>query len=569
MIPKSKLVFLFILLTTITSCFKDSEELSEVIITPNPKIIIESAQLVVKVTNENGEEVTGISADFNNEIKVVDNSSIFFFSTKKISKEDEILTITDKDGESFHYKIYSIENEVNYHEVCVFKNYGAETINSNLNKTINFSTGQSIQLTNDNYLQGQNNYSGNVIIKYHGYDLQNAFHRKAIPGGHTLIDKGVRKMIDYKEVFRFDAYDTDKKNINFKTPVKINLIKNVKATDVILFYNSAQRDWEITNIIPDQNSIHILKSGIYAVAELNDVAIVKGRITFNSKDAKNENLLLEYADQKRNIATTNSGKWECLVPIDKTIKINLQHECISSPSKTIISSNKINDSGIIDFISNNVETVSIKANLKNCNDQALNNAILIIETQNMRNHLLVTDALLNIEQNICSGDKAKLTIIGNDIQGKTFNIIENSIDLDNYILCSQASDEYLLIRDDQGNKILYNQLESTVNANNITIDYSKNDEQKLNLKFNHNNVPGQINPILSNLVWHDNTFGNQGIVFNCPSSNDCGFNMMQLTYINNSNEYIRGKFAGRFWIKTTNPVTASYKNIEAEFQVRR
>ena len=181
----------------------------------------------------------------------------------------------------------------------------------------------------------------------------------------------------------------------------------------------------------------------------------------------------------------------------------------------------------------------------------------------------MTDAFLNLEQNICSGDKAKLTIIGNDIQGKTFNIIENSIDLDNYILCSQASDEYLLIRDDQGNKILYNQLESTINANNIIIDYIKSDEQKLNLRFNHNNVQGLINPISANLVWHDFAFGNKGIVFNCPSANDCGFNMLQLTYINASNEYVRGKFAGRFWIKTSNPVTASYKNIEAEFQIRR
>lgn len=569
MIIKSKLVFLFILLITITSCFKDTEDLNEVIITPNPKIIIESAQLVVKVINEHGDEVTGISADFNNEIKVVDNFSIFYFSSKKISKEDETLTITDKDGESFQYKIYSIENEVNYHEVCIFKNYSSETINSNVNKPINYSSGQIIELTKDNYLQGQNNYSGNVLLKYHNFDLHSELHRKAIPGGHTLIDEGVRKMINYKEVLRFNAYDTEKRDINFKSPVKVNLINDVKVNDVILYYNRAVRDWEITNIIPDKNTFHILKSGIYAVAELNEVTIVKGKITFNSKEAKNENIIMEYADQTRNITTTNSGKWECLLPKDETIKISLQHECISSPSKTLISSNKINDAGTIDFVSNNIEIVTIKANLKNCNDQSINNAILIIETKKTRNHLLVTNAFLNIEQNICSGDDAKVTIIGNGIQGKTFNIIENSIDLDNYILCSQASDEYLLIRDDQGNKILYNQLESTINANNIIIDYIKSDEQKLNLKFNHNNIQGLINPILANLVWHDFAFGNKGIVFNCPSANDCGFNMLQLTYINASNEYVRGKFAGRFWIKTTNPVTASYKNIEAEFQIRR
>lgn len=569
MILKVKLAFLFILVTSFTSCFKDSEDISEEIIKPKPKIIIESANLVVKVTNENGTSLTGISADFNNEIKVVDNSSIFYFSTKKISKADEVLTITDKEGEIFQYKIYSIENEVNYHDICIFKNYTTDHISSQDVKTLHLNSGQSITLSADNYKQGQKDYNGNITLKYHSFDLSNELHRKALPGGNTILKDGVRKAISFKEVIRFDVYDSENRVINFKDAIQIKMLNNVDDHQVILYYNRIQQDWEITNITADRNNIPVLKSGIYAIAEINEAVTVKGRITFNQKEARNENILLSYDDQNVNVQTTNNGLWETILPINKNISIDVKHECIKSSTKEIFNEKAITDVGTIEYTSNEIAVISVKANIKDCNEQLVDNVLMLIETTNESTHLLVTKGSTSIEQNVCIGGEPKLKIIGNNVVSNLYNIQENNIDLGNFLLCEKANDEYLYIKDEQNNKVLYNQLVSAVDDNDITIEFNKSNDQRLKLEFMHDNKEGIINPIRSNMVWFDSGFGSNGIAFNCPSAIECGFTSLQLTYINSESEYVRGKFSGRFWIKTINPVTASYKNVEAEFQIRR
>ena len=78
--------------------------------------------VVINVTDENGQTLTGLTARFNKESKIINQASFFQFEAKDISKENELLTITDKDGEVFEFALYNIENQVNYHHLTLFRN---------------------------------------------------------------------------------------------------------------------------------------------------------------------------------------------------------------------------------------------------------------------------------------------------------------------------------------------------------------------------------------------------------------------------------------------------------------
>ena len=566
---RSKYIFLLFGLLSLASCFKDSEVIEEDIIKPDPKVIVDESQLVVKVTNERGEDITGITAEFNNDIKVVDEASIFYFTGKKISKEDELLIVTDKEGESFQYKIYSIENEVNYHQVSIFKNYEKADVGSQSNQVINSSSGELFKLQGDNYLQGQNKYSGNVSLIYHGFDINNKNHRMAIPGGNTLLDNGIRKVINFSEVFRFDAYDIEKRVLNFVVPISVTLKNDVENNEVVLYYNRLLHDWQITDIKTNANNIDIGNSGIYAIASLNEVSIIKGNITINERIAKNQTLNIKYDEQYFTANSTNTGKWECMVPKQKDIKIEIQHECITSNEINIVSSEKINDIGLRNIETSEIKPISIKAIIKDCDANNISDAMVLIKSGNYNSHIFIPSSSFDISHYVCNSSDVEVSVIGNGIRSLPFKVFDDKINLDNLILCNAINESYLLLKDDSGNKIRYSDVSNNFSNKKIIINYSKSNESTLNLSFNHNNKEEIITPLKSNLIWTEAGFGNKGIVFNCPTSDDCGFTSFEITYLNTESEYIRGNFTGRFWIKTINPVTATYKNIEGEFQIRR
>jgi len=89
-----KYAYLLIIIMA-SSCYKDENTNTTTIIKNDPRYIIESSQMVIEVADENENQIVGLTASFNGEIKVVNKSSFFHFAGKKVNKFEELLRITD------------------------------------------------------------------------------------------------------------------------------------------------------------------------------------------------------------------------------------------------------------------------------------------------------------------------------------------------------------------------------------------------------------------------------------------------------------------------------------------
>ena len=58
---------------------------------------------------------------------------------------------------------------------------------------------------------------------------------------------------------------------------------------------------------------------------------------------------------------------------------------------------------------------------------------------------------------------------------------------------------------------------------------------------------------------------------NCSeNATGCGFRKFIIDYFGNEkDDWIKGSFEAVFWLKTYNPLAAGYKNVKADFLVKR
>jgi hypothetical protein len=79
---------------------------------------------------------------------------------------------------------------------------------------------------------------------------------------------------------------------------------------------------------------------------------------------------------------------------------------------------------------------------------------------------------------------------------------------------------------------------------------------------------GMLNNKKANIVWVDDQIGGYGVSLSCPTSSECGFTNVEIIYWGQNGNLVKGRFEGRFWLKTLNPIGAQYKNISGEFQIK-
>lgn len=215
----SKYIFILAGILMMAGCYPDAEESTEIIIKPVRKTIIASANVVINVTDENGQTLTGLTARFNKESKIINQASFFQFEAKDISKENELLTITDKDGEVFEFALYNIENQVNYHHLTLFRNTLKINFITSEGSIISFPSGKiNIDLTNTEFKSGNESFAGNVNCIYHEFDLSNPFHLQALPGGKLIDINGKYSLVEWLHVFRFDLLTQNEKYLTLASP---------------------------------------------------------------------------------------------------------------------------------------------------------------------------------------------------------------------------------------------------------------------------------------------------------------------------------------------------------------
>lgn len=551
-------------------CYEDSEEITETIEKPIPSKIITEANLVVNVQDETGLPISGISAHFNHQNKVINQASYFHFLSKNISKENEILTVTDGKGHSFDFSMYTIENEVNYHTITLFKNVQEIAFSSAQDQNLTSPSGNiNLHLSPNNYTVDQEKYAGNIQGRFYEINTFNPTHLKALPGGQIIHQNGVQKFIQFHVAFNIELTTPAQKTVSCRSSQKVEIVNIVPTESVILYYNKVSKRWENKGIYSAKNGIPFTESGFYALADLEDISILKGQWLLNDFPMMNQKIKYEFNNITQETYTSNTGKWEIIVSRNTLITISHDHECSVNTEKIMVQTDKNQvETNIKNFVTLEWENVSIKGSFKSCDHLPIHEGFIIVQNGIDPIQIYIPRSTFSINLPLCTQDDVNIaTSSTTSSPTSLIRYTGKNIALGQIFLCETFTDNYVALKTQETYSNLTTLLEAKEDAGifNFTFEYSG---QVFNLKFKHNNQAGNIDPSSTNIVWIDPNFDGKGIELLCPTSTSCGFDEVEL-YTFEKNGWIKGRFKGEFWVKNNNPLTARYQQLEGEFQINQ
>ena len=566
----SKYIFVLATLLIFSGCYPDTEESTDTIIKPVKKTVIASSKVVINVTDENGQALTGLTARFNQQSKIINQASFFQFDAKNIYKENELLSITDKDGQVYEYSLYNIENQVNYHNLTLFRNTQKKIFSTTEGSVISFPSGKTdIDLSNTNFTLENETYAGNVNCFYHEYDLTNPYHVQAIPGGKLLDIDGKYHLIEWLYVFRFDLLTQNEKYLVLSNPQKVFLNINPDKQARIIQYDRSKKFWTDLGTFSDTKNIPVQTSGIYAVVYTYEPSVLKGVFTANNLPLVKQKITYDYDGKSYETQTTNTGTWEIWVP--KNTSVSIQPSATFPDLQngiTINADENIEDTGTKNFSTTQIKNITLKGSFKNCFAEALPGGFIMINQNTKTEYIYIPESDFEWTLPVCDDGDLSYGAAGNAGE-KMANISFDSdiADLGNIFLCSGLENQYISLRTPDGNTLYTGDIIVTGSGSETSILF-KSTTQEFLITFLNNQQPGLVAAETGNIVWKDPTFLNKGIEINCPTSNTCGFEEIRILSQQN-NDWIKGSFKGNFWSKTLQPLTARNQILEGDFFIKR
>lgn len=566
----SKYIFFFTMVLIFSGCFPDTEESAETIIKPVRKTVIASAKVVINVTDENGHPLAGLTARFNQQSKLINLASFFQFDAKNIYKENELLTITDKDGQVYEYALYNIENQVNYHNLTLYRNTNKKVFSSVEGSIISFPSGKmDIDLVNTTYSVGNDTYTGTVTCVYHEYDINNPYHTKAIPGGKLIDIDGKYKLVEWLYVFRFDLMTQNEKPLSLTQPKNVFLNMSPGKETRIIQYDRSKKIWADLGSFPDSKNIPLQTSGIYAVVYTHTPSLLKGVFTANSLPMVKQKITCSYAGKRFETQTTNTGKWEILVPENQSVFIQPATDCADiQQGINITSDKKTVETGTINFATPQITKVTLKGSFKNCFAENLTEGFIQIKQDSKTEYIYIPESNFEWSLPICGGGDLSFGAAGNSGEKMAdIRFVNDTAYLGNIFLCPGLENQYISLRTPDGNIIYSGDIIVTKIGTETRITF-KSTTQEFLIAFENNQQPGFVPVETGHIVWKDPNFLNKGIEINCPTSNTCGFSEIRILSQQNT-DWIKGRFKGNFWSKTLQPLTARNQILEGDFFIKR
>jgi hypothetical protein len=565
----SKYIFVLVTFLICSGCFPDTEESTETIIKPVKKTIIASAKVVINVTDENGQPLTGLTARFNQQSKIINQASFFQFDAKNIYKENELLSITDKDGQVYEFSLYNIENQVNYHNLTLFRNTNKKVFSSTEGSVISFPSGNmEIDLTNTGFTLGNESFTGNVNCIYNEYDLNNPHHVEAIPGGKLLDIAGEHHLIEWLFVFRFDFLTQNEKYLALANPKNVFLNISPAKQAHIIQYDRSKKFWTKLGTFSDTKNIPLQSSGIYAIVYIHEPSVLKGVFTANSLPLVKQKITYDYDGKRYEAQTTNTGKWEILVPKTKSIYIQPSAECPDLQNGITVNANENTvDTGTKNFSTTQIKNITLKGSFKNCFAEALPGGFIMINQNTKTEYIYIPESDFEWTLPICGHSDLSYGAAGNAGEKMAYiRFVNDTADLGNIFLCSGIENQFISLRTPNG-KIIYTGDIIVTSSGSETRIFFKSTTQEFLIAFDNNQQQGLVPAETANIVWKDPGFLNKGIEINCPTSNTCGFEEIRILSQQN-NDWIKGSFKGNFWSKTLQPLTAKNQILEGDFFIK-
>lgn len=562
------LTILTILTFTLFGCFKDTENTTEVIIKPVPSVTIGAANVVVKVQDEFGRPISGLTARFNKITKVVENASIFHFTGENIYKENELLTLTTAQGKSFEFNLYNVENQINYHQITLFSQSKHSAFSSRETHVLPLpSNSFELKFVPQVYHTGALDYAGEVQTQYMDYDITNPIHRQALPGGNILLDNGIKKIMQVTKAFYINLSTPDEKSLTWNLPQKGVFTQEFPAGSYLLFYEKESHQWKIISAIDQKKEIEIAASGTYIVAELANYHVVNGTWLVDNNPLLGHGIEITSPGFSTNLHTTNTGYWEAVVPANQNVSIKALFACPSTVQTVVQTIGEKTATGTRNFSAPDITFIEAQGNLLDCDHQPLQEGFLLFQGTNGDKALYFEENQFQIKLPVCASENYTFSAKRGNVSSTKLNVLQNSLSLGNVYVCEDLTEQYVALKTMDGYSNLFQSIQFADDGQVMTLEMN-NAPLQFYIKMKHAGMEGIVPNENANIIWRDPNFVNKGIEIECPSSTSCGFENIELTQYS-EDQWIRGSFTGRFWTKTFDPLTAKYQNVHVDFQVKK
>jgi hypothetical protein len=321
------------------------------------------------------------------------------------------------------------------------------------------------------------------------------------------------------------------------------------------------------------NRIDINASGYYAFADTRSLVRLHGSLLVNGKTIVHYPIDIAYAGIRRRIYTTGAGAWQVQLPAETDIAITVPMPCGEAMTVETVTTSEHDIAWPIMLTNPNVTALTLTGTVRDCMAQPLSGAFLLPDGD-ARRILYPAGAAIETGMLACTSASISIQAVDPTLDQAGASVTWpalDTVDLGNVFACSAAADEYLLLTVSGEAKMYVNLRSSITPQSRLLIEDSDPVDPAAFQVFISGMEARDFTDGELNIVFEDMHLGQKGYSLYCPTaSGGCGFTSFTIThYPDVPGEWIRGRFEGRFWTKSFNPLTAGYRPITGEFQVYR
>jgi hypothetical protein len=563
-------IFYLSALFILFSCHEDKDEVIQIIDNPEPPEVLVTTRLVSILDPATLTTYTPVQT-FAGKTTTFDNLPYGQVKSSGINRDNEVIRLSTGSGLNFYTSQSLVENDINYTHLA---------IPAHSTSTGNASSDQQFTLGAENTLtvsaNSLNNPDGSDYIGNYEVTLAtiraNDLSAPNIPS-HTAI----RPNNDLASLVFDNCF-----YIVFRSPQGITLTgdENVYITlpgntqnqgwyfdpDKGIWMTTGEKEMESTQI-------PVKSSGYYAAAQALPLTRVKGTLTINGIATPHYPIHITYADQRRLIYTTNTGAWALQVPSETAFTAHVLLPCGTEQTVSFTTPADDEMQTALSVVDDDTEVASVLGIARDCNLNPLNDQLVIFESES-RTVIFSPDPAIHFPVPVCKNGSVSVTSI-NMINGQTGPSIEwpaaDTIRIYSSMACTDAQDEYLSLFVSGEQKIYWSLKTELAPGDRLLIEDDGNEPDLDFQVFVEGFSTGAYQDNMLNILFEDMHLGAKGYSLYCPTaSSGCGFTTFTIThYPEQTGEWIRGHFEGKFWIKTFNPLTAGYRPVEGDFQVYR
>jgi hypothetical protein len=559
------LVFLLV------SCHENEEEVTIIETNDPPRVTISTTQ-TARVINENGEALLNYDATYNQQQQNDLAQSFVLFDGKLVNKYGEKLTIHTASGVSSTYIVSGVENDINYSMLTVFEKRNKIEVghDAKMNITINDETTLTTQP--NTYTIDGNSYNTKVNITHFNPDLNNDVHISAIPANRVGKDiNGEHKYLEIYDVFYLDVRSENGQPLE----TKLGIISDyLQENDLKIWSFDYDKSIWLPVKTEDNNQFFIYqKSGFYCKAKSKPGIYASGQLALENTPISNIRINLHDGQSRQSVFTSGKGKWIAFLPANADVRVDVRAACGPIETFNIKTENTTLENLKTSLDNSSQLFAKIVGQVKDCNGD-LNVDYILKNHSDQTTYYFTKGSSTDIYVPVCGSEEVTLstsTIDGNEEGNRVTWSVEEIIQTGTWFACDRAKNPYFNLIIDGTNKMYWQTKTQKNNDGRWSIDLLDEQSNVVLSIFVPDDGAGKKADTRLNILLREQSFEGQGYEIFCPTSTlGCGFEKFEITHYDFKNDnFIRGYFKGRFWVKTLSPLTAGHKNVEGEFQLKK